>query len=301
MTVKSLVKQFRPYLTAYIYFCIKKTNVTTVRFDKMQGTGNDYVYIDARKEVIENPELLAVKISNRHFGVGSDGLALIMKSSIADFRMRMFNADGSESAMCGNAARCIGKYVYEKDLTDKTNITLETGAGIKTLRLTVADGKAVRVRVDMGVPRLEAGQIPVSAPDVLHVPINGMNFTCVSMGNPHAVTFIDDVSGIDVAGLGSAVENYPLFPERTNVEFAEIVTPGRIRMRVWERGTGETLACGTGACATLVAAVLNGMAERKATIELPGGEVEVEWNEQTNMVTLTGGVEWVFSGEFKCK
>ena len=273
--------------------------MTTVRFDKMQGTGNDYVYVDARKEVVENPELLAVKISNRHFGVGSDGLTLIMKSSIADFRMRMFNADGSESAMCGNAARCVGKYVYEKDLTDKTDITLETGAGIKTLRLTVIDGKAVMVSVDMGVPRLYAWQIPVSAPDALNVPINGMNFTCVSMGNPHAVTFIDDVSVIDVAGWGSAVENDPLFPERTNVEFAEIVCPDRIRMRVWERGTGETLACGTGACATLVAAVLKGMATRKATIELPGGEVEVEWNERTNMVTLSGGVAWVFSGEYK--
>ena len=272
--------------------------MTTVRFDKMHGAGNDYIYVDANNEVVENPELLAVKISDRHFGVGSDGLALIMKSSIADFRMRMFNADGSESAMCGNAARCIGKYVYEKDLTDKTSITLETEAGIKTLRLTVAGGKAVRVSVDMGVPRLDAEQIPVSAPDALNVPINGMNFTCVSMGNPHAVTFIDEVSMIDVAGLGSTVENDPLFPERTNVEFAEIVCPDHIRMRVWERGTGETLACGTGACATLVAAVLNRMAARKATIELPGGEVEVEWNEETNIVTLTGGAEWVFNGEY---
>ena len=271
----------------------------TIQFDKMQGIGNDYVYVDANKEVIENPELLAVKISDRHFGVGSDGLVLIMNSEIADFRMRMFNADGSESAMCGNASRCVGKYIYEKGLTGKTEIKLETGSGIKVLKLTVNNGKVKKVSVDMDIPRLKAEQIPVCYPDAMNVPVEGINFTCVSMGNPHAVTFVDDVERFDVEKVGRKVENHPLFPERTNVEFAQIVSPNRIRMRVWERGSGETLACGTGACATLVAAVLKGKTERKATLELLGGEVEVEWNEKTNKVTLTGEAEWVFNGEFK--
>ena len=270
----------------------------TIQFDKMQGIGNDYVYVDANKEVIENPELLAVKISDRHFGVGSDGLVLIMNSDVADFRMRMFNADGSESAMCGNASRCVGKYIYEKGLTDKTKIKLETNSGIKVLKLLVSNGKVKKVSVDMDIPRLEAQQIPVQYPDTMNVPIEGMNFTCISMGNPHAVTFVDDVANFDVEEVGRKVENHLLFPERTNVEFAQIVSPNRIKMRVWERGSGETLACGTGSCATLVAAVLKGKAERKATLELLGGEVEVEWNEKTNRVTLTGEAEWVFNGNY---
>ena len=270
----------------------------TIRFDKMQGTGNDYIYVDARNEAIENPDRLAVKISDRHFGVGSDGLVLIMNSAVADFRMRMFNADGSESAMCGNASRCVGKYVYEKGFTDKTEIKLETGSGIKTLHLNVDGGKVKNVSVDMDVPRLEAEQIPVNYPDTMNVPVEGMIYTCVSMGNSHAVTFVDNVAEFNVEETGRKVENHPLFPKRTNVEFAQIISPDRIRMRVWERGSGETLACGTGACATLVAAVLGGKAERKAIIELLGGEVEVEWNKITNRVTLTGGAEWVFSGEW---
>ena len=269
-----------------------------MKFDKMQGTGNDYVYVDARYETIENPETLAIQISDRHFGVGSDGLVLIMNSSIADFRMRMFNADGSEAAMCGNASRCIGKYVYEKQWTSKTEITLETNSGIKILRLETDGGIVRKVSVDMGSPRLEAAQIPVSYPDTMNVPVDGLNFTCVSMGNPHAVTFVENVAQFDVETTGRRVENHPLFPERTNVEFVEILAHDRIRMRVWERGSGETLACGTGACATLVAAVLNGKAARKATLELLGGEVEVEWHETTGNVTLTGGAEFVFSGEF---
>jgi diaminopimelate epimerase len=269
-----------------------------MKFDKMQGAGNDYIYVDARHETVENPEALAIKISDRHFGVGSDGLVLIMNSAVADFRMRMFNADGSESAMCGNASRCVGKYVYEKRLTDKTEITLETGSGIKTLRLIIDGNKVQKVSVDMDTPRLEAEQIPVDCPDAMNVAVEWMNFTCVSMGNPHAVTFVDNVAQFDVEGVGRTVEHHPLFPERTNVEFAQIISPDRIKMRVWERGTGETLACGTGACATLVAAVLQGKAERKATLELMGGEVEVEWNGTTNRVTLTGGAEWVFNGEY---
>ena len=260
-----------------------------VRFAKMQGAGNDYVYVDARREGVDNPERLAVSISDRHFGVGADGLVLILPSCCADFRMRMFNADGSEGAMCGNAARCVGKYVYEKGLTDKTEVTLETASGIKVLRLAVAEGKVQKVSVDMGVPQY---------PDSINVPIERMNYACISIGNPHAVAFVDNVKKVDVAGLGKIVENYHLFLERTNVEFAQIVTPDHIKMRVWERGSGETLACGTGACATLVAAVLQGLAERKATIELPGGNVEVEWDKKTNRVTLTGGAEWVFNGEY---
>lgn len=264
----------------------------------MHGAGNDYVYIDARNEKIDNPNSLAIKISNRHFGVGSDGLVLIMNSDMADFRMRMFNADGSESGMCGNASRCVGKYLYEKGITDKKEIALETGSGIKTLRLMLRGNQVRKVSVDMDIPRLEADEIPVDYPDPMNVPVEGMTFTCVSMGNPHAVTFIADTANFDVATVGSRIENNPFFLQRTNVEFAQVVAPDRIKMRVWERGSGETLACGTGACATLVAAVLRGMTERKANIELLGGEVEVEWNEQSNKVTLTGGAEWVFNGEY---
>ena len=270
-----------------------------IQFDKMQATGNAYIYVDSRNETLEKPELLAAKMSDYNFGVGSDGLVLILNSAVADFRMRMFNADGSESAMCGNAARCIGKYVYEKKLTDKTEISLETGSGIKTLRLEVVKDKVQKISVDMDVPRLRAVDIPVDYPDAMNVLLEGMTFTCVSMGNPHAVTFVDDVAQIDIQTTGKKIENHPLFPERTNVEFAQIVSPDRIKMRVWERGTGETLSCGTGACATLVAAVIKGKAKRKATIELSGGELEVEWNEETNRVTLAGKAEWIFNGEYR--
>lgn len=271
----------------------------TIKFDKMHGAGNDYVYVDARNEIIEDPCPLSIQISDRHFGVGSDGLVLIMNSEIADFRMRMFNADGSEAGMCGNASRCIGKYLYEKGLTDKTEITLETGSGVKTLKLEILKGKVGRVSVDMNTPRLGAHDIPVDFPDPMYIPIAGMSFTAVSMGNPHAVTFVDDVTTVDLYGIGKRVEHDPIFPERTNVEFAQVVARDRIKMRVWERGSGETLACGTGACATLVAAVLQNRTDRKVTIELLGGEVEVEWNEQTDHITLTGGAAWVFNGEYR--
>lgn len=273
----------------------------TILFDKMQGAGNDYIYVDARNVTIENPKTLAIKISDRHFGVGSDGLVLIMNSTVADFRMRMFNADGSESAMCGNASRCVGRYVYEKGLTDKREVTLETESGIKILRLVVSEGNVEKVSVDMDTPRLGVQQIPVLYHDATNVLIDNATYTCVSMGNPHAVTFVDNVVTVDVEVQGRNIETNVLFPERTNVEFAQVLTPNRIKMRVWERGSGETLACGTGACATLVAAVIQGKAERKATIELLGGEVEVEWNEQTDHVTLTGTAEWVFNGEYKIK
>ncbi len=273
--------------------------MTTILFDKMHGAGNDYVYINACDEQIQDPESLAIKISDRHFGVGSDGLVLIMNSEVADFRMRMFNADGSEAGMCGNASRCVGRYIFEKGLSDKTEISLETASGIKILRLSVVDDKVSKVSVDMDQPKCEAEQIPLKAATTLNVEIEGREYTCVNMGNPHAVTFIDqDVREFDVHGVGRVIENHSLFPERTNVEFANILSAERIRMRVWERGSGETLACGTGACATLVAAVRLGLTSRKATIELLGGEVEVEWHEDTNRVTLTGGADWVFNGNY---
>ena len=271
----------------------------SIQFDKMQATGNAYLYLDARNEVVENPELLAVKMSDYNFGVGADGLVLILNSAVADFRMRMFNADGSEAAMCGNAARCVGKYVYEKSFTDKTELTLETGSGIKTLWLKVFDGKVREIVIDMDAPRLDAKEIPVNHHEVANVELEGMSFTCVSMGNPHAVTFVDNLREFDVENIGKKIENHHIFPERTNVDFAQVISSQRIAMRVWERGSGETLSCGTGACATLVAAVIRGMATRKATIQLSGGELDVEWNEKTNKLTLKGTAEWVCNGEYK--
>ena len=256
-------------------------------FDKMHGAGNDYIYIDATKEEVLNPKELAIKISDRHFGVGADGLVLIMKSDVADFRMRMFNADGSEAEMCGNASRCVGKYVYEKGLTSQTECTLETLAGIKILTLFVSDSNIVeKVSVEMGIPEISSSII-----------IDGKSYACVSMGNPHAVTFVESVADFDVEGVGMRVENDAYFPYRTNVEFLEEISPSRLKMRVWERGSGETLACGTGACASLVVAHLQGKAERKATIELLGGEVEVEWKSNKKII-LTGSATFVFSGQY---
>lgn len=271
-------------------------------FHKMHGAGNDYVYVDTGHEKVEDPGKLAVKISDRHFGVGSDGLVLIEESETADFRMRMFNADGSEAGMCGNASRCVGKYVYELGRTEKTEILLETASGIKTLMLTTDENRVKEVCVDMGFPSLDASEIPVLFPQASTVPVNvdGQEFvlSCVSMGNPHAVLEVDDVENFDVNGIGKAIETHPLFPERCNVEFVEIVSRDHIRMRVWERGAGETMACGTGACASVVAAALNGRCARTATVILNGGEVRVRWDEHTDRVYLSGGAEWVFSGEY---
>ncbi len=275
-----------------------------MKFHKMHGAGNDYIYVDARKgrEVIENPSELSKLISDRHFGVGSDGLVLIMDSDIADFRMRMFNADGSEAGMCGNASRCVGKYLYELGITSEEQITLETKSGVKHLKLIQTDMRVDRVAVDMDEPRLTAADIPMLGDQTLRIPIKTKYgefvATCVSMGNPHAVIFVDDVENYPVAEVGRAIETHCLFPEYTNVEFVEVVSKSVLRMRVWERGSGETLACGTGACATLVAAHLEGVCERKATIQLLGGEVEVQWQKSTNRVILTGGAEWVFEGEY---
>lgn len=274
-----------------------------MRFTKMHGAGNDYIYVNGFTEKVTNPAELSILLSNRNFGVGSDGLVLILPSEICDFRMRMFNADGSESEMCGNASRCVGKYVYDKGLTQKTEISLETGAGAKILKLEVSNGKVKRVTVDMGEPILQPALIPVNLPGdkAVSVPLIIENseyaITCVSMGNPHAVVFTTGIDQLNLTELGPKFENNALFPRRTNTEFIEILDRTTLKMRVWERGTGETLACGTGACASLVAAVLNGYTERKATLQLLGGTLEIEWDEKTNHVFMTGPAETVFEGE----
>lgn len=276
-----------------------------VSFTKMHGAGNDYVYVNAMEVIPDNLPHLSRQISDRHFGIGSDGLVVIMRSETADFRMRMFNADGSEAEMCGNASRCIGKYVYEKGLTAKTVVTLETLAGIKVLRLEVVDGEVVTVTVDMGEPELRPAAIPVISSDssakISEAETVGDNtylITAVSMGNPHAVVFTDTLDDSLVCGDGSRLECAPIFPDRANIEFARIIDRNTIEMRVWERGSGETLACGTGACATVVAAVLNGLADRHATVRLLGGDLEITWDEKSNHVFLKGGAEFIADGEF---
>lgn len=273
-----------------------------MRFTKMEGCGNDYIYINAMQEEVRNPEMLAVAMSERHFGIGADGLVLILDSEVADFRMRMFNLDGSEGEMCGNAVRCIAKYVYERGLTDKKEITLETLGGIKVLRLHIQDGVVIAVTADMGEPILTADKIPVRSEkepvigEKLHILDKDFAFTCVSMGNPHAVTFVEQVAQFDVEKYGSLAEIHPIFPKKANIEFAQVIDRTHLSMRVWERGSGETLACGTGACATLVAAVLNGLCERKVRIQLLGGTLEIEWREADNHIYMTGPARFSFDG-----
>ena len=279
-----------------------KEDENMIKFTKMQGLGNDYVYIDATKENIENPSVLAKYISDRHFGVGSDGLILICPSDKADFRMRMFNSDGSEAEMCGNGIRCVGKFVYDKKLTDKTLVTIETKAGIKVLKLNIKDKEVDTVRVDMGTPILESEKIPVITDENIaqNLRLNALDksfdFTCVSMGNPHAVTVVDNVTDFDVKKYGSILEVNEAFPNKTNVEFVEIKDPENIKMRVWERGTGETLACGTGACASAVACNLNGLTKNNVNVELLGGNLNIELGED-NHVYMTGPAVTVFEGE----
>lgn len=274
-----------------------------MKFTKMHGIGNDYIYINCFETVVEDPEALSRQLSDRHTGVGSDGLVLIMPSEVADFRMRMFNPDGSESPMCGNATRCIGKYVFDKGLTQKKELTLETKSGIKQLQLQIEQGKVTQVCVDMGEPILSATDIPVKFPfkQVIDEPVDFQpehyNITCLSMGNPHTIIFNSDIDSLDLVYIGKKVELSDMFPDRTNVEFVEILSPQQANVRVWERGTGETQACGTGACAVLVAGVLTGRLERKATIALPGGELQIEWNPQNNRVYMTGEAVTVFEGE----
>lgn len=283
-----------------------------LKFTKMEGIGNDYVYIDNINQTVDNPSELSKKISDRHFGIGSDGLILISRSDVADFKMNIYNPDGSEAEMCGNGIRCVGKFVYDKGLTDKTEVTIETLAGIKTLELTLENGKVSLVKVDMGEPILDADKIPVinyelqrssegisfvNADTDLLIRNKTIKLTCVSMGNPHAICFVDNVNDIDIEKIGSTIENDENFPNRTNVEFIDIVNSKEINMRVWERGAGETLACGTGACASVVASVLNGYTEREVIVNLLGGKLEISYDKSNNHVYLKGPARIVYEGE----
>ena len=277
-----------------------------LEFVKMHGLGNDYVYMDAINQIIKDRNELAKKVSDRHFGIGSDGLILICKSNIADFRMQMFNSDGTEAEMCGNGIRCVGKFVYDNGFTNKKNLTIETLAGIKKLELITKNEKVEAVKVDMGEPILEPEKIPVISKEI---PVNDLNlniidknlkFTCVSMGNPHAITFIDEnVNEFDVEKYGRLVEINEVFPKKTNVEFINIINKNKIKMRVWERGAGETLACGTGACASAVAAIINGYTDRNIIVELLGGTLEIEWNKKDNHIYMTGPAKIVFKGFYE--
>lgn len=277
-----------------------------MKFTKMQGIGNDYVYVNCLQETIENPSELAKKISDWHYGVGSDGLIMINPSDKADFEMEMYNADGSRGEMCGNGIRCVAKYVYDYGLTDKTSISVETLAGIKYLDLTVEDGKVVLVKVDMGKPMLRSEEVPVVSEkeEVIDEPItvDGQEYrmTCVSMGNPHAVVFIDqDVKEFPLETVGVKFENHERFPKRVNTEFVNVLDRHTAQMRVWERGSGETLACGTGACAVAVACALNGLTEDEVTVKLLGGDLQIKWDREKNTVYMTGPAEVVFDGEWK--
>ena len=275
-----------------------------MKFTKMHGIGNDYVYINCFEEEVKNPEALAKFVSNRNFGVGSDGLILIRPSDKADFRMAMYNSDGTEGAMCGNGVRCIAKYVYDYGLTDKTTITIETKGGIKELDLTVEDGKVTWVNVDMEAPVLEADKIPVIYDEekkVIDKPVivDGREYriTCVSMGNPHGVVFVDSVDDLDIEKLGPMFEHHPMFPDRVNTEFIQVVDDHTIRMRVWERGAGETLACGTGACASAYASYLNQKTGNKVLVHLLGGDLQIEYDEEKHTIFMKGPATKVFDGE----
>ncbi|MGQ9844522.1 MAG: diaminopimelate epimerase [Spirochaetota bacterium] len=271
-------------------------------FTKLHGIGNDYIYINAIKHPVKNPKRLAIAMSDRHFGVGSDGLILILPSQKADFRMRMFNADGSEAEMCGNGIRAFAKYVYDHKLTKKTNLSVETLAGIKHLQCTLKNGKVNMVTVDMGQPILLRDKIPMLGnPGMVieeEIYVDGVKFpvTAVSMGNPHAVIYIEDAKNFPVEKYGPMIENHELFPKRTNVEFVEIVNENEVIQRTWERGSGETLACGTGASAVTVAGVLTKKTGRKLKVHLSGGDLIIEWNEKDNHVYLTGPADEVFEG-----
>jgi diaminopimelate epimerase len=274
-----------------------------MKFTKMHGCGNDYVYVNCLKEKIEHPAEVAQKISNRHFGVGSDGMILICPSEIADFRMRMYNADGSEGAMCGNGVRCIAKYVYDYGLTDKTYVTLETNAGIKYLDLTVENGKVSMVKVDMGAPITEPAKIPaISDKDkIVDEPIlvDGKEYhiTCVSMGNPHGIVFVEDTNAIEIEKIGPKFEHHEMFPDRTNTEFIQVIDRNHIKMRVWERGSGETLACGTGTCASVYACILNGLTDTSVDVHLLGGCIHIDYDEEKHTIYMTGPAKVSFDGE----
>ncbi len=274
-----------------------------MKFTKMEGLGNDYVYVNCFQETVDNPSEVAQKVSDRHFGIGSDGLILIKPSEVADFRMDMYNADGSQAEMCGNGIRCVAKYVYDYGLTDKTSISVETLAGIKYLDLQVTDGKVSLITVNMGSPELIPDKIPVisDSTKVIDEPIevDGTTYkmTCVSMGNPHCIVFVDDTVSFPLETVGPLFENHERFPKRVNTEFIQLLDRKTVNMRVWERGSGETLACGTGACASAVACILNGLTEDEITLHLLGGDLIVRWNQEENLVYMTGPARVVFDGE----
>lgn len=273
-----------------------------MKFTKIHGLGNDYVYVNCFEEKIDNPPAVARFVSDRHFGIGSDGLIMINPSKTADFEMEMYNADGSRGEMCGNGIRCVAKYVYDYGLTDKTQISVETLGGIKYLDLTVEDGKVSLVKVDMGKPELEADLIPIISEreQVIDEPIevDGKEYhmTGVSMGNPHAVIYVDDVKGLDMEKIGPKFENHERFPKRINTEFVHCIDRQTVEMRVWERGSGETLACGTGACAVAVSSILNNLTDTRVTVKLLGGDLQIEWDREKDRVFMTGPATVVFDG-----
>jgi diaminopimelate epimerase len=276
-----------------------------MKFTKMHGIGNDYVYVNCFTETVENPSKVAVQVSDRHFGIGSDGLILIRPSKVADVQMDMYNADGSQGAMCGNGIRCVAKYAYDYGLTDKTQISVETKSGIKYLDLTVEHGKVQTVRVDMGAPILTPSRIPVMLPgeqvadQVLNVDGTDYRITCVSMGNPHCIVPMENVDGLEIEKIGPKFEHHEIFPDRVNTEFIRVIDRHTVQMRVWERGSGETWACGTGACAVAVACILNGWTEREVTVKLRGGDLQICWDKDKNTVFMTGTATTVFDGEIE--
>ncbi len=276
-----------------------------MKFTKLQGCGNDYVYVDCTKELIDHIPETAIKVSDRHFGVGSDGLILIRSSEQADFMMDMYNNDGSRGKMCGNGIRCVAKFVYDKGLTDKTKLRIETLSGIKELELTVENGEVTWVTVDMGAPITKPSLIPVVSDKEIMIKepitVDGVLYkiTCVSMGNPHAVVFVEDTDSLPLSIIGPGFEQHEIFPERVNTEFIQILDRRHIKMRVWERGSGETLACGTGACASVMACILNGYTEHEVTVSLLGGELKIRYDEKANTVYMTGPAVRVFEGEIE--
>lgn len=283
------------------------------KFTKMQGCGNDYIYVNGFTEKIPQEEKteLVRHISDRHFGIGGDGVIFINPSAEADFEMEMYNADGSRAEMCGNGIRCVAKYVYDKGLTDKTDISVISCGQIKYLQLFLKEGRVDTVRVNMGAPELRPERIPVTVAEagmplekerIVNAPIivQGKEYkmTCVSMGNPHAVIFLEDVTNLEIEQIGPYFENHERFPKRINTEFVKVLDKKTVQMRVWERGTGETLACGTGCCATVVACILNGLTDEKVTVKLLGGEIEIKWDREANLVYMTGPAVTVFEGEY---
>ena len=278
-----------------------------MNFTKMEGLGNDYIYFNCLESDIHNPDKLAIAISDRHFGVGSDGIVMICNPSIpnADFRMRMFNNDGSEAENCGNALRCVGKYLFDKGIHKNNSVSIETKAGIKKLEFLTENNKVKKVRVNMGAPILKSQDIPISSTEDTYInrdfEIEGFSgqVSCVSMGNPHAVFFVNKITDELVLGIGPKIEVHPFFPKKVNVEFVEVLSRDKLKMRVWERGSGETLACGTGACAVAVSAILNGFADRKVTIQLLGGDLDIEWSEADNCVYQFGPAKFVCEGTYE--